>query len=77
MNSVFSDRCFSYFRRIISTKLDVYGYGIVLLEVATGLKPHVVKRDPQNIVEYVKNHQRFGGKYEDVLADHQCEFTSG
>ncbi|VBB34629.1 unnamed protein product, partial [Acanthocheilonema viteae] len=61
--------------RIISTKLDVYGYGIVLLEVATGLKPHVVKRDPQNIVEYVTDHQR-SGKHESILADHQCEFIS-
>uniref|UniRef100_A0A0R3RH50 non-specific serine/threonine protein kinase n=1 Tax=Elaeophora elaphi TaxID=1147741 RepID=A0A0R3RH50_9BILA len=61
--------------RIISTKLDVYGYGIVLLEVATGLKPHAVKRDPQNIVEYIKDHQR-SGKYETILADRQCEFTN-
>ncbi|EFO20867.1 TKL/IRAK protein kinase [Loa loa] len=62
--------------RIISTKLDVYGYGIVLLEVATGLKPHVVKRNPQSIVEYVIDHQK-STKHESILADHQCGFTTG
>ncbi|EJW86521.1 TKL/IRAK protein kinase [Wuchereria bancrofti] len=62
--------------RIISTKLDVYGYGIVSLEVATGLKPHVVKRYPQNIVEYVMDHQK-SGKHENILVDHQCNFTNG
>ncbi|VDO27310.1 unnamed protein product [Onchocerca flexuosa] len=61
--------------RIISTKLDVYGYGIVLLEVATGLKPHVAKRDPQNIVEYVMELQR-SGKHESILADQHCGFNS-
>uniref|UniRef100_A0A1I8EPN2 non-specific serine/threonine protein kinase n=1 Tax=Wuchereria bancrofti TaxID=6293 RepID=A0A1I8EPN2_WUCBA len=61
--------------RIISTKLDVYGYGIVSLEVATGLKPHVVKRYPQNIVEYVMDHQK-SGKHENILVDHQCNFTN-
>uniref|UniRef100_A0A8R1TTB4 non-specific serine/threonine protein kinase n=1 Tax=Onchocerca volvulus TaxID=6282 RepID=A0A8R1TTB4_ONCVO len=61
--------------RIISTKLDVYGYGIVLLEVATGLKPHVAKRDPQNIVKYVMELQR-SGKHESILADQNCDFTS-
>ncbi|VDK84327.1 unnamed protein product [Litomosoides sigmodontis] len=61
--------------KIISTKLDVYGYGIVLLEVATGLKPHVAKRNPQNIVDYVTDHE-CSGKHETVLADHRCEFNN-
>uniref|UniRef100_A0A0R3Q4H8 non-specific serine/threonine protein kinase n=1 Tax=Brugia timori TaxID=42155 RepID=A0A0R3Q4H8_9BILA len=61
--------------RVISTKLDVYGYGVVSLEVSTGLKPHVMKRCPQNIVEYVMDHQK-SGKNEKILADYQCNFTS-
>ncbi|KAM3726021.1 Pelle-like serine/threonine-protein kinase [Dirofilaria immitis] len=61
--------------RIISTKLDVYGYGIVLLEVATGLKPHVDRRNPQNIVKYVMEYQR-SGTHQTILADHQCDFKN-
>ncbi|VDN31988.1 unnamed protein product [Gongylonema pulchrum] len=39
--------------RIVSPKIDVYGYGVVLLEVATELKAHVSNREPQNLVEYI------------------------
>uniref|UniRef100_A0A915PC98 Protein kinase domain-containing protein n=1 Tax=Setaria digitata TaxID=48799 RepID=A0A915PC98_9BILA len=62
-------------KRIVSTKLDVYSYGVVLLEVATGLKPHVMRRNPQNIVEYVMDHGRCG-KPENILADRHCNFTN-
>ncbi|VDN05630.1 unnamed protein product [Thelazia callipaeda] len=61
---------------IISTKLDVYGYGVVALEIATGLKPFEVTRNPQNIVEYAKNWNR-SEKYGNVSADRLCSFVDG
>lgn len=64
----------------MSTKLDIYGYGVVLLEVVTGLKPHVASRDPQNLVEYVASCiEKLGDseKLEDALADSQCAPTGG
>ncbi|CAD6190724.1 unnamed protein product [Caenorhabditis auriculariae] len=38
--------------KILSTKLDVYSFGIVLLEIASGLRAYVDTRVPRSLVDY-------------------------
>ncbi|PAV63624.1 hypothetical protein WR25_20875 [Diploscapter pachys] len=39
-------------QKILSTKLDVYSFGIVLLEIATGSRAYVDSRAPHSLVDY-------------------------
>ncbi|GMR48238.1 hypothetical protein PMAYCL1PPCAC_18433 [Pristionchus mayeri] len=39
--------------KILSTKLDVYAFGVVLLEMATGQRAYVDSRRPASLVDYV------------------------
>ncbi|EPB69716.1 kinase domain protein [Ancylostoma ceylanicum] len=38
--------------KILSTKLDVYSFGIVLLEITTGLRAYMDSRSPPGLAEY-------------------------
>lgn len=42
------------FRGDVSVKLDVFSFGIVLLELLTGLKPFDETRDEQDLLSYVE-----------------------
>ncbi|KAH7701774.1 Protein PIK-1 b, partial [Aphelenchoides avenae] len=53
--------------KILSTKLDVYSYGVVLLEVATGLRAYSDSRKPHSLVEFTsKTCTDLRGKPEEV-----------
>ncbi|KAL6738550.1 hypothetical protein Aduo_012090 [Ancylostoma duodenale] len=41
--------------KILSTKLDVYSFGIVLLEITTGLRAYMDSRSPPGLAEYCMN----------------------
>ncbi|CAB3406684.1 unnamed protein product [Caenorhabditis bovis] len=43
--------------KILSTKLDVYSFGIVLLEVATGLRAYSDTREPRGLIEFCQKHR--------------------
>ncbi|CAK1598543.1 unnamed protein product [Parnassius mnemosyne] len=57
------------FNGTITQKIDIYSYGIVLLELLTGLKPIVVNNnsDTINIKDYVKEHIKEKGEIDSVL----------
>ncbi|VDM66202.1 unnamed protein product [Strongylus vulgaris] len=38
--------------KILSTKLDVYSFGIVLLEIGTGMRAYMDSRSPPSLAEY-------------------------
>uniref|UniRef100_A0A0N5A9Q8 non-specific serine/threonine protein kinase n=1 Tax=Syphacia muris TaxID=451379 RepID=A0A0N5A9Q8_9BILA len=39
--------------KIVSTKLDIYSFGVVLLEIASGSKVYVENRDKPNLLQHV------------------------
>ena len=39
--------------KILSTKLDVFSFGVVLLEIATGLRAYSDSRVPPGLVDYI------------------------
>ncbi|KAL1226673.1 Pelle-like serine/threonine-protein kinase [Trichinella spiralis] len=45
-------------KKLVSSKLDVYSFGTVLFEVATGLHPYNANRCPKNLVCFMR-HERF------------------
>ncbi|KRX91239.1 TBC1 domain family member 25, partial [Trichinella pseudospiralis] len=45
-------------KKLVSSKLDVYSFGTVLFEVATGLHPYSANRCPKNLVCFMR-HERF------------------
>ncbi|KRX65164.1 TBC1 domain family member 25 [Trichinella sp. T9] len=45
-------------KKLVSSKLDVYSFGTVLFEVATGLRPYSANRCPKNLVCFMR-HERF------------------
>ncbi|KHJ40097.1 kinase domain protein [Trichuris suis] len=45
-------------KKRVSSKLDVYSFGTVIFEVATGQSPYSTSRTPENLVQYMR-HQRF------------------
>lgn len=63
--------------KILSTKLDVYSYGVVLLEIATGLRAYSDNRSPHGLVDYVvKQLQSFEDEQiKEVLADKRMDLT--
>uniref|UniRef100_A0A1I7XF87 Protein kinase domain-containing protein n=1 Tax=Heterorhabditis bacteriophora TaxID=37862 RepID=A0A1I7XF87_HETBA len=71
--------------RILSTKLDVYSFGIVLLEIATGLRAYVDSRVPHSLVDYCSHvsmrHSEDGcTSWIDTLIDKRtprCEHIAG
>ena len=63
--------------KILSTKLDVYSYGVVLLEIATGLRAYSDNRNPHGLVDYViKQLQSFeNGQVKESLADRKMDLS--
>ena len=63
--------------KILSTKLDVYSYGVVLLEIATGLRAYSDNRNPHGLVDYViKQLQSFeNGQVKESLADRRMDLA--
>lgn len=43
-----------YYRGEITTKMDTYSFGVVLLEILSGLRPFDSKRDPKDLVTYME-----------------------
>ncbi|GMT24091.1 hypothetical protein PFISCL1PPCAC_15388, partial [Pristionchus fissidentatus] len=59
--------------KVLTTKLDVYAFGVVLLEIATGLRPYLDTRRPASLVDYAldieakSRTERGGGENEDEV----------
>ncbi|KAK6746855.1 hypothetical protein RB195_000230 [Necator americanus] len=64
--------------KILSTKLDVYSFGIVLLEIGTGLRAYMDSRSPPGLAEYciyTKNSSR-NNEWIETLMDKRTPSTS-
>ncbi|KAL3097025.1 hypothetical protein niasHS_002741 [Heterodera schachtii] len=60
--------------RILTTKLDVFSFGVVLLEVSTGQRAFSASRNPQGIVEFVLKMCTEEEHKDDTNSENKCYF---